>query len=75
LEPSDSSEVVQEPEVEDVDWFADPDDNFLAAELRVGEHFAVLVDPKDPGANGAEFFVLVCTKTMHLVEEDTFTDD
>lgn len=35
----------------------------------------MLADPKDPGTNGIEFFVLVCTKTMHLIEEDTFTDD
>jgi hypothetical protein len=75
LEPSYNSKAVQEPEDEDADWSTDPDDNFLAAELHVGEHFAVLADPEDLGADGAEFFVLVCTRTMHLVEEDTFIDD
>jgi hypothetical protein len=42
--------------------------------LCVGDHFAIFADPNDPGAQGAEFFVLVCTKTMYVVEEDTLVD-
>ena len=35
----------------------------------------VLTDLLDPGVNGAEFFVLICTKTMHLVQVERVTNN
>jgi hypothetical protein len=75
LQPIISKDAVQEPEEEDPDGKKEPEENLIAAVLSVGDHFAVLADPLDPGAKGAEFFVLICTKTMHLVQAERVTDN
>jgi hypothetical protein len=75
LEPSSSKEVVQELEEVDPDWSKGPDENILASELETGDHFAILADPLDPNSNGAEFFVLLCTKPMYIVQEESLTDE
>jgi hypothetical protein len=67
LQPIISKDAIQELEEEDRDWKKEPEENLIATALSVGNHFAVLADLLDPEANGAEFFVLICTKTMHLV--------
>lgn len=61
---------MQEPEDLEEDWTTEPNSNDLAADLEVGEHFAVLADPGDSGARGATFFVLLCTKSMYVVEDE-----
>lgn len=70
-----SKDVVQEPEEEDPDWEKELDENLIAAALSVGDHFAVLADPLDLGGNGADFFVLNCTKKMHLEQAERVTDN
>lgn len=74
LQPISSDDAVQEHEDLEEDWTTEPDSNDLAANLEVGEHFAVLADPGDSGARGAKFFVLLCTKSMYVVEDETLTD-
>lgn len=40
----------------------------------MGDHFGVLADPNGPGAEGVEFFVLLCTKVMHVFDQESVTD-
>lgn len=74
LDPRRADEAVQEEEDLDREWTAAPDSNLLASELLVGDHFAILADRDDPSADGAKFFVLLCTKAMYVVEEETVQD-
>jgi hypothetical protein len=69
LEPIKSTDIVQESEEEEVDleWTAELDDNFLASQLQVGDNFAVPVEPGN--AEGADFYIVQCTKTMHIVQD------
>ena len=51
------------------------DDNHdLALALNVEDLFAILADPEDPHSKGAEFFVMLCTKKMYVVEDEILTD-
>lgn len=75
LEPIAAEEAIQESEdLEDLEWVPRIGSNDLAAELVMGDHFAVLADAEDPFAQGATFFVLICTKAMYTVEEERSTD-
>ncbi|KAG0597044.1 hypothetical protein M758_UG307000 [Ceratodon purpureus] len=74
LEPLRPEDAVQEEEDPDVVWPSEPDSNDLASELMVDDHFAVYADPLDPNAGGAKFFMLMCTKRMHVVEENGTID-
>lgn len=69
LEPTQAVDAVQEDEDLEQDWLVDPDCNDLAMQLEVGDHFAILADAEHPQSQGAEFFVLICTKKLHVVEE------
>lgn len=74
LVPTSTDEAVQEEEDLDQEWVLEDDSNDLALGLDIGDHFAILADPNDPHSKGAEFFVLLCTKRMYVVEEETLTD-
>ncbi|KAG0573047.1 hypothetical protein KC19_VG144000 [Ceratodon purpureus] len=74
LEPVDLAQAVQEPEEPDPQWEQASNENFLASQFSVGDHFAVLADPHAPRSGGASFFVLMCTKPLHVVQEETVTD-
>lgn len=52
----------------------DPDCNDLAMQLEIGDHFAIMADLEHPGSQGAEFFVLICTKKLYVVEEQCGAD-
>ena len=71
-----SMEVVQEPQKLDPDWSKVPDENILTLELTLetGDHFAILADPLDSNSNGAESFVLLYTKSIYIVQEETLTN-
>jgi hypothetical protein len=73
LEPMKNTDVVQEAEEEvDSAWIAEPDDNFLASQLQVGDNFAV---PAELGnAEGVDFYIVQCTRTMYTVEEVNLRD-
>jgi hypothetical protein len=43
-------------------------------ELEIGDHFAILADPLDSNSNGAKSFVLLCTKPIYIVQEETLID-
>ena len=73
LEPVDGIEAVEE-DLLDQDWLVDADSNDLAMELEIGDHFAILAAPDDPQSNGAKFFVLICTKKLYIVEDDSAVD-
>lgn len=75
LQPLYNVDAVQDHEEQDPDWEKAPDENVLAANLKVGDHFAVLADPMHPGANSQDFFVLICTKVMHVVEAEQVIDN
>ena len=47
----------------------------LAIALSVGDGFPVLVDPLDFGAWEVEFFVMICTRAMHIVQAEKVTDN
>lgn len=74
LQPINAEVAIQESEDLDQDWLAEPDANLLASELQVGDHFAIVADPSHPEADGADFFVLLCTKPMYIVELEILTD-
>jgi hypothetical protein len=72
LEPTDSSEALQEPEETDPDWEAEPDEHFLASELQVGDHFAVIAERGN--IENVDFFILQCTRTMYTVQDEQVED-
>jgi len=74
LEPCTNEEAVQEKENLDEEWLAKANSDALAAELEVGDHFAILADTSDPESKGAEFFILLCTKQMFVVQNEVLTD-
>lgn len=74
LQPIASNDIVQEPEEADPDWIAESDDNSLAAECQVGDHFAIVADTENPDDNGAEFYVLLCTKSMYVHHGESIRD-
>lgn len=74
LEPIASNDVVQEPEEADPNWIAESDDNSLAAECQVGDHFAIMADTENPDDDGAEFYVLLCTKPMYVHHGESIRD-
>lgn len=73
LVPTSSIEAMQEEDL-DQEWEVEDDSHDLAMSLEIGDHFAILADPEDPHSKGAEFFVLLCTKKMYVVEDEILTD-
>ena len=75
LVPTSSLEAMQEEENLDQEtWEVDNDSHDLAQALDVGDHFAILADPEDPQSKGAEFFILLCTKKMYVVQDEILRD-
>lgn len=74
LQPITSTDAVQESEEQDPDWETAPDDNVLALECAVGDHFAIVADPNTPNEGGATFYVLLCTTPMYTVRGASVTD-
>jgi hypothetical protein len=73
LEPVRSTNAVQETKLEaQQDWTGEADDNYIASQLQVGDNFAV---PAELGnTEGVDFYVVQCTRTMHIVEETSRRD-
>lgn len=74
LVPTSRTEGMQEEEDLDQEWQVEDDSHDLAIALEIGDHFAILADPEDPQSKGAEFFILLCTRKMYVVEEELLTD-
>lgn len=72
MQPIRASDVVQEVDETDPNLSMELDNNFYAAELRVGDNFDVSVGLGN--AEGVDFYILQCMKCMYLVEEETLTD-
>ena len=73
LEPCDAEDVLCDPEYNDTTWGIGGDSNDLAAQLQVGDNFAILAEPNND--EGTQFYILTCVKPMHIVEEDLGPDD
>ena len=74
LEPTQATNAVQEDEDLEQDWLVDPDCNDLAMQLEIGDHFAIMADPEHPQSQGAQFFVLICTRKLYVVEDGCAID-
>jgi hypothetical protein len=72
MEPTDSSEAMQEQEEADPDWEAELDDHFLASQLQVGDHFAVVAEQGN--IETVDLFILQCTKPMYIVLDERLED-
>lgn len=74
LHPLSSTDAVQESEDPDPSWIVETGDNILASECEVGDHFAIVADPANLDDDGAEFYVLQCTKSMHVYHGSSIRD-
>jgi hypothetical protein len=72
LEPCAVTEPSNEDDDEDLAWEGEEGDNFEAASLSVGDNFAIIAEPGN--LEGADFYILQCTKGMHVVQEEKRTD-
>ena len=74
LQPLSSNDAVQESEDPDPSWIVETDGNILASECQVGDHFAIVADPGNVDDEGAEFYVLQCTKPMYVYHGPSIRD-
>jgi hypothetical protein len=72
VEPCSVKDVASDSEEVNPDWEIDSGMNTLAAELEIGDCFAILAEPGN--SEKANWFILQCTKPMHLVQEEVKED-
>jgi hypothetical protein len=73
LKPCDASDVLCDIELDNSEWGMGGGSNNLASGLEVGDNFAVRT--KAENEKGADFYILKCWKTLHIVEVDVGLDD
>ncbi len=73
LKPWDASDVFCDIELDNLEWGMGGESNNLASGLAVGDNFAVRAKAKNE--KGADFYILKCWKTLHVVEVDVRLDD
>jgi hypothetical protein len=73
LKPCDASDVLCDIELDNSEWGMGGGSNNLASGLQVGDNFAVRA--KAENEKGADFYILKCWKTLHIVEVDVGIDD
>ncbi|CAM6089455.1 unnamed protein product [Calypogeia fissa] len=72
MEPCISTTRSDEDDEFEDDSLISSDGEKLAGTLEEGDHFAVIAEPDSD--TGAQFWILLCTERLHMVEEESKTD-